>query len=825
MPRKIPYQPDLWKEIAEKKECTLINLDNIDEKCLKAGDKLDIQCNNCDNISHPTVSEITKPRYIAKTCRCKIWKKEIIPINTNECKSIHTLPGPMAKRHNFEVFQPYYTISINGQINNIAASTNHKLNQPSLSEEKYPRVNLRTKNSGYKSIGIHVILACAFCPIPEDLSEEDINKLTVDHIDRDTKNNKVSNLRWATPSEQALNRGSMCKSGNLWLVDQCIYFSLEDFEKYCDNKKDAKMFSYDQFHERIGIEDKISLNDEKWIRVNIDDDEKYFVSNYGRGYYSHFNRISWGQLDDQGYMMFQDLRMHRLVAKAFLPEQLANKIETSGLTEDKLIVNHKNGRKCDNRLSNLEWVTPSENCIHAVNSGLRSKSRLLDDTKSNTEPIRTQGRAVTVFQFDKNRVLIMKHPSITQARKTSNISEKIIRKNLADNQEKLIGDLIYTGEYAWSKESFEDTPDKIICKSTEEISLDKYLYQKQIKISKGDFKLLRLNPDIVPAIMKLLEKFDKPIYPVVDNLPSHYTRLCSDKTSIVRHEDKSLFVIANNQGRPLLNNFMYPIMIKGHPKKKPSYEQVWYDLTLREKMVRRMLDKDERMNNGSLLGCYGCQYGRLYNFPSNVAACLYNYFGSKRILDFCSGYGGRLLGFWASNAEEYVGIDPNKDIPYQQVLDFLLPLKNKKAQMITACAEDVNYEELGQFDTIFTSPPYFDTEIYSEDETQSCKRYPAVLQWLDKFLYTTLGKVVKVLSPGGTLAINIKDPKNQTIVEPMLEYLRCLDLCEQEHIKLVQAKRYKNNTQYEFIYVFKKKLGPRKLPRNFRRITTDSSIE
>lgn len=55
-------------------------------------------------------------------------------------------------------------------------------------------------------------------------------------------------------------------------------------------------------------------------------------------------------------------QIHRLVASAFIPNPL-NKPE----------VNHINLNKFDNMLSNLEWVTSSENTIHAYNLGIIKK--------------------------------------------------------------------------------------------------------------------------------------------------------------------------------------------------------------------------------------------------------------------------------------------------------------------------------------------------------------------------------------------------------------------------------------------------------------------
>ena len=80
--------------------------------------------------------------------------------------------------------------------------------------------------------------------------------------------------------------------------------------------------------------------------------------------------------------------------------------------------------------------------------------------------------------------------------------------------------------------------------------------------------------------------------------------------------------------------------------------------------------------------------------------------------------------------------------------------------------EDAALEEDGPplYDTVFTSPPYFDFEIYADAATQSCARHPTLARWLDGWLEPVLRKAWAHLAPRGHLALHVCDPR---LVEPL----------------------------------------------------------
>ena len=153
-------------------------------------------------------------------------------------------------------------------------------------------------------------------------------------------------------------------------------------------------------------------------------------------------------------------------------------------------------------------------------------------------------------------------------------------------------------------------------------------------------------------------------------------------------------------------------------------------------------------------------------FKPNAAKVLYDYFDAKNVLDFSMGWGDRLAGFYASmNTEYYVGIDPraeNHPIYEEQAKYYQLHHQffetKKEVEFHIEAAEDFDFDQYcDTFDTIFTSPPYFNVERYSYDDTQSWVRYKDINEWNENFLQTTLGNLWSSIKPGGYLLVNISD--------------------------------------------------------------------
>jgi len=243
------------------------------------------------------------------------------------------------------------------------------------------------------------------------------------------------------------------------------------------------------------------------------------------------------------------------------------------------------------------------------------------------------------------------------------------------------------------------------------------------------------------------------------------------------------------------------------------------------------------------------------NFPPLTARWIYENYTKHipkeetlNIYDPSSGWGGRILGAMSSHRKiHYIGTDPNTDnfiddlgiTRYEYVAKFF---NDNCLESNSFWEEDKNTYHIfqegsehignhpdfqqykGKLDLIFTSPPYFDREQYSDDDEQSFKSYPQYDDWRDNFLKPTLENSFNSLRDDRYLLWNIADikigkDKFYPLEQDSIDILTNLGMEYQGKLKMlmtsmvgVDQSNVKNSViiekkawKYEPIFVFYKK--------------------
>jgi hypothetical protein len=295
-------------------------------------------CGKCDN--YKLKIEFTKDNTNKK--RVNIYCKKCVS-NKTQLKTKAIVNERIKKEYNKDEkwktipsFEKYEASTL-GRIRNIKTKS---ILSSSTDMGGYLAMNLYDINGNKINLKVHRIIAETFIPNPEA-------KLTVNHENKKRTDNRVCNLTWATHQEQIKH--------------------MKTFEPPIKKNKIAD----------IPLDD---LLNEIWKPVSGFD--RYFISNMGRLKYYKYKRntlkynkddkmiITTGVIQS-GYLTStisngkdnkETFRIHRLVAREFLtnPDMLP-------------FVNHKDGSKTNNKLDNLEYISPSDNTKHAHDTGLYKK--------------------------------------------------------------------------------------------------------------------------------------------------------------------------------------------------------------------------------------------------------------------------------------------------------------------------------------------------------------------------------------------------------------------------------------------------------------------
>lgn len=322
---------------------------------------------------------------------------------------------------------PNYEVSSKGQVKSKYKNIIMKLQKTYAG---YLKITLKNNEGKYLSCSAHRLVAKEFIDNPE-------NKPTVDHIDKDKQNNCVSNLRWATYKEQTIhvhenmiflkpiNYRPVYRINNdtneiiylheslshasLWIIDNKLT-SIKNKNKnnisiisskisaVGNNKRNiAYGFKWKYFYEK---EDENEIWKE--IPFEIVGKNNYYVSNQG-SFKNNKNVIIKNHKSFSGYKRInvnnKSYLFHRLVALTFLENP-----------KNKEFVNHIDGNKLNNQLTNLEWATCLENNMHTIQTGLSNSTKI-------------------VIQYDKNMNKLNEFYSIVECSEFLNISASCVSDN------------------------------------------------------------------------------------------------------------------------------------------------------------------------------------------------------------------------------------------------------------------------------------------------------------------------------------------------------------------------------------------------------------
>ena len=170
---------------------------------------------------------------------------------------------------------------------------------------------------------------------------------------------------------------------------------------------------------------------------------------------------------------------------------------------------------------------------------------------------------------------------------------------------------------------------------------------------------------------------------------------------------------------------------------------------------------------------------------------IYVRFNAKRVLNFCAGWGGSAVAAAALNLEAYYGVEINTDLKdsYDNMVKYLGTKSNTEFSIHFADAANFDYSTMN-YDTIFTSPPYYFIEKYANNIGYKSKK-----DMDDKFYKPAFSKSYLHLKKGGYFIINVCKEVYDNVLK---------NLFGEAHLIFPLKKSKRQNNYTEMVYVWRK---------------------
>jgi len=148
-------------------------------------------------------------------------------------------------------------------------------------------------------------------------------------------------------------------------------------------------------------------------------------------------------------------------------------------------------------------------------------------------------------------------------------------------------------------------------------------------------------------------------------------------------------------------------------------------------------------------------------FKPLVAKTIYSHYvkDGQNVLDYSCGFGTRLLGLMSLEKDiNYYGYEPNIET-YNNIIK-MAEYFNFSDKVHIECKGSENGTIKVPIHFAFSSPCYYNSEIYSDEESQCYNRYKDYNIWLENYWRQTIKHIKNILEKDGTFAINIGNNSN-----------------------------------------------------------------
>lgn len=199
------------------------------------------------------------------------------------------------------------------------------------------------------------------------------------------------------------------------------------------------------------------------------------------------------------------------------------------------------------------------------------------------------------------------------------------------------------------------------------------------------------------------------------------------------------------------------------------------------------------------------------NFRPTAAAAIYHRYlvgGGNVVWDMSGGFGGRMLGAVVSEkVGHYICTDPSSET-FDGLCSLSVDINSWIPDMkisVKKFGSEFFVPDRESLDLCFTSPPYFDTEQYSNEESQSFKMYTTNELWNENFLRRTIQNCFVGLKHGSHMVLNVANVKSHLTLEDDTVRIALEEgFVLVETLKLSLSNVSKGGFKFEPVFVFRK---------------------